>query len=68
MSNLFPKKAPFSILVTLVGISIEVRSEQFPKAPTPIQVTLLGMTEFLHPNINRLVAVSITALQLLRES
>jgi len=54
--------------VTLLGMSMEVKPEQFWKALLPMDVTLLGITVVEHPRINSLVAVSIMALQLLRES
>ena len=56
------------MLVTLLGISTEVRLVHQMNAHSPILVTLLGITVFLQPKINVLVAVSIIALQLLRES
>ena len=45
-----------------------MRDEQPEKAEYPILVTLLGIVVFLQPLISVLVAVSITALQLLRLS
>ena len=56
------------MLVTLLGMVIDVKLEQPSKAPAPMLVTLLGMTVFLHPAISVLVAVSIIALQFSRES
>ena len=56
------------MLVTLLGIDIEVRPEQPKKALFPILATLLGIIVFLHPAIKVFVAVSIIALQLSRES
>jgi hypothetical protein len=47
---------------------MEVRPEQFEKAIYPILVTLLGIVVFLHPEISVLLAVSMMALQLSRES
>ncbi len=47
---------------------MDVKPEQPVKANRPIDVTLLGMVVFLHPAIRVLVAVSIIALQLSRES
>ena len=47
---------------------MEVRLEQPSNALSPMEVTDLGMVVFLQPAINVLVAVSIMALQLLRES
>ena len=37
------EKAQLSIVVTLLGITIEVRFVQLPNAPSPILVTLLGI-------------------------
>ena len=54
--------------VTLLGIVTEVRPLQPEKALSPMDVTLLGMVVFLQPCINVLLAVSIMALQLSRES
>ena len=54
--------------VTLLGISIEVRLLQPEKAYLPMEVTLLGIIVFLQPAINVFVAVSMMALQSLRES
>ena len=61
-------KAPSPIFVTLFGILMEVRPEQRENAPEPILVTLLGIMVFLQPKNNVLLAVSIIALQLFRES
>ena len=47
---------------------MEVRLEQPENALSPMEVTELGMAVFMQPAINVLVAVSIMALQLLRES
>jgi hypothetical protein len=63
-----PPKACSPILVTLLGMVMEVRLEQPKKAHKPILVTLLGMTLFLQPTTKVLLAVSIMALQLFRES
>ena len=52
------------MLVTLLGIVIEVRLLQPEKAHCPILVTLLGIAVFLHPRIKEFVAFSIIALQL----
>ena len=54
--------------VTLFGIVREVKPEQLEKAAPPMEVTPCGMKEFLHPKIRVLLAVSIRALQLSRES
>ena len=56
------------MLVTLLGIVIEVRPVQPLNAWFPTAVTLLGITVFLQPVIKVLEDVSIIALQLLRES
>ena len=56
------------MLVTLLGIVMEVKFLQPPKAPFPMLVTLLGIIVFAHPCINVLLLVSMIALQLLRES
>ena len=54
--------------MTLLGISIDVRLEHPENAKLPMFVTLLGIVVFLQPNNIVLRAVSIMALQLLRES
>ena len=59
----FPK-ASSTIVVTELGIMIEVRLEQFQNALTPILVTEFGIIEFIHPVIKVLDFVSIMALQL----
>ena len=46
----------------------EVSPLQYSKADSPMDVTLLGIIVFEHPFIKVLVAVSIMALQLSRES
>ena len=56
------------MLVTLLGMVMEVRLLQTAKASDPIFVTLDGIMVFLHPATNVFEAVSIMALQLLRES
>ena len=56
------------MLVTLLGNVSSVNSLHQPKAESPMLVTPLGMTLFLHPTINVLVSVSIIELQLSRES
>ena len=63
-----PWKAPLAILVTELGIAMEVRSLKPQIELYPIDVTEFGMIVVLHPAINSFVAVSIIALQLLRES
>jgi hypothetical protein len=45
-TRLHPKNAPFSMLVTLLGIVMEVREEQPLKAASAMLVTLLGITVF----------------------
>lgn len=62
-----PKASPI-ICVTEVGICIEVMFSWPAKAPLPIQVTVLGMTEALPPAISVLVEVFMIALQLFLES
>ena len=52
------------MLVTELGMVMEVRLEQNSKARSPILVTEFGIVVFLHPAINLLVFVSIIALQL----
>ena len=56
------------MLVTLLGIVIEVRALQLWNALKPMLVTLLGIIVLLQPVIKVLEDVSIIALQLLRES
>ena len=56
------------MLVTLLGILIAFNSEQPEKAPHLILVMLLGTVVFLQPESSVFVAVSMMALQLLRES
>ena len=56
------------MLVTLLGIVMEVRLIQCRKVEYPMLVTLFGMSVFLQPVIRVFVFVSIIALQLLRES
>ena len=56
------------MLVTLEGMVTEVRPLQPEKTEEPMLVTVLGMAVFLQPAIRVLLAVSIMALQLLRES
>ena len=54
------QKAYAPILVTLLGMAIDVR-RQSEKAQPPMLVTLLGILVFLHPAINVLDDVSIIA-------
>ena len=56
------------MLVTLLGIVMEVRPEQQMKAEIKMIVTELGMVVDWHPAIRVLEAVSIMALQFSRES
>ena len=56
------------MLVTLLGIVIEVKPYLRKNAQAPILVTLLGITVFSPPTTRVFVAVSIIALQLSRES
>ena len=56
------------MLVMLLSSEIDVKPLQYAKAQLPILVTSLGITVFLQPLINTLVAVSIMALQLYRLS
>ena len=57
-----------SIKVTELGMVIDVNPVQPQNARGPIDVTEFGIVEFLQPTISVFVAVSIIALQLLRES
>ena len=57
------QKAPFPIVVTELGMVRDVKPEQPEKAESPIDVTPSGITVVLHPVINSLVEVFITALQ-----
>ena len=61
-------KAFSPILVTLSGITMEVREEQYLKAELPIPVTLAGIMVFWQPRISVLVAVWIIALHCSRLS
>ena len=54
--------------VTELGMVTLVRAELFSNADAPIEVTELGIIVFLQPQTSVFVAVSIIALQLLRES
>ena len=63
-----PENASHWIEVTEFGMLMAVRLEQPKNASSPIEVTEFGIVVFLQPAINVLVAVSIMALQLLRES
>jgi hypothetical protein len=48
-SDLQPKKADASIIITLSGISIAFSAEQLLKAPYPILVMLSGITIEVRP-------------------
>ena len=63
-----PSNAHTPMLVTLLGMVMEVRPEQWKNALSPMLVTLLGILVLLQPDISSFVEVSMTALQLLRES
>ena len=63
-----PLKAEVPMLVTLFGIVIVVKPSHPLKAPQPIFEMVLGIIVVEQPAINVLDAVSIIALQLLRES
>ena len=56
------------MLVTELGIVIEVRLEQLQKADFPMLVTEFGIIVFLHPTIKTLELVVIMALQSFLES
>ena len=56
------------MVVTLLGMTMDVRLLQPQKALSPIQVTLLGITVLLQPYTSVFVPVSIMALQLSRLS
>ena len=63
-----PEKADSPIDVMLLGMMTEMRLLHPKKAKEAMDVTLLGMVVFLQPCIKVLLAVSIIALQLSRES
>ncbi len=63
-----PQNASWPMLVTLLGMEMEVRLEHPQKANPPMLVTVFGMVEFLQPAIRVLEDVSIMALQLFLES
>ena len=63
-----PLKALWPMVVTVLGMEIEVRLVSPENAEVPISMTDKGIIVFLHPAIKVLEAVSIMALQLLRES
>ena len=56
------------MLVTELGIVMEVRAEQTLNAPSPMLVTELGMVVDWHPAIRVLEAVATVAVQFSRES
>lgn len=61
------EKAYSPMFFTLLGMVMEVMAQP-SKAYSPMLVTLLGIRVLLQPTTNVFVAVSIMALQLLRES
>ena len=63
-----PLNAQFPMLVTESGMLIDVSPLQPQNALSLMLVTELGMVVFLQPVIKVFVAVSMMALQLLRES
>jgi hypothetical protein len=67
VSEVLSRNASCSILVTLLGMMMEV-IEHPQKALPPMLVTLLGIIVFWQPAIRVFVAVSIIALQLSRLS
>ena len=67
LSNSQLQNALLLMVVTLAGISIDVRPLPL-KASTPIVVTPSGIIVPLHPTTNVFDVVSIIALQLSRES
>ena len=67
LNPLQPEKAQPWMFVTLAGMEMEI-SPLFEKALEPMLVTLLGIVVPLQPRISVFVAVSMTALQLSRES
>ena len=66
--DVLPINEAWAILLTEFGIDIEVRSLKSHIELYPIDATEFGIIVVLHPAINSFVAVSIIALQLLRES
>ena len=63
-----PLNASLPIVVTELGIVILVNPVQPLNASLPMEVTELGITVFWQPKISVLLAVSMMALQLPRES
>ena len=63
-----PEKAIIPIVITESGIITDDRFEQPLNAPRPILITELGITVAEQPITRVLVAVSMMALQSLRES
>jgi hypothetical protein len=47
--NVQPSNTPKPMLITLLGIVIDVRPVQFLKATPPISITLLGMVIEVRP-------------------
>ena len=66
--RLVPVNAPTPIEVTELGIVMLVSPLQLPNASSLMDVMEFGMTVFWQPTINELLAVSMMALELLRES
>ena len=60
--------AYFPIEMTELGMATDDNISQSAKALSPIEVMVLGMMVLLQPVIKVFVAVSMMALQLLRES
>ena len=65
---LHPSNADLPIVFTPSGITIDLSSLHDLKALSAIEVTLEGITDPLRPTKSVLVAVTIIALQLPRES
>ena len=63
-----PENTPSPILVTDAGMSMLVRPVQPRNALSPMAVTELGTVVFMQPATSVLLAVSMMALQLSRES
>ena len=63
-----PSNGLITIFVTELGITMDLNPEALEKATKPMVVTEFGIIVFSHPIIKELMLVSITALQLFRES
>ena len=63
-----PSNAFFPMEVTELGMVTSVRPSQPKNASSPMEVTVFGTIVFLQPTIRVLLAVTMRALQLLRES